>query len=118
MLLYKHDDDLRQEAFAVQFIRTCDRILKASGLDMKLLTFECIPVGTNRGFVEWVPGSIALTTARFASNPIQEYLRGVAYDKTAPYFVCRDVMDRYIKSCAGYCVITYILGVGDRHLDN
>jgi hypothetical protein len=61
MLLYKHDDDLSQEMFAIQFINVCGSLLKASGLDLKLLTFRCIPVGSNRGFIEWIPGSVPLS---------------------------------------------------------
>jgi len=175
MLLYKHDDDLRQEAFAIQFIKVSDSILKASGLDLKLLTFGCVPVGVRRGFIEWVPGSVPLSEicqpfagsilgessgrrdrqrqsventedplsmiakaglkkygslrrigrkqkegprGSFANNPIQDFLRSVAYDSDAPYLIKRECMDTYVKSCAGYCVITYLLGVGDRHLDN
>lgn len=241
LLLYKHDDDLRQEMLAIQFIETCDQLLRASGLDLKLLTFRCIAVGARKGFIEWVTGSVPLseicqgsssflgggsgglgggssrnasevsassagggggqvsagsgvgnggqaaessdgggnTASKFGrqssleakleeknplgaytnrpggwckyqslrsvrqrsrsgggggvigptgsslslssknnNNPIQDFLRSAAYDANAPYFIRREVMDAYVKSCAGYCVITYLLGVGDRHLDN
>ena len=142
LLLYKHDDDLRQEAFAVQYLRICDQLLQANGLDLHLLTFNVVPVGTRRGFVEWVHGSIPLSelceswmpeepsmirkagltkyeSIRSGSpNPIQDYLRSCAFDAQAPYWINRNVMDTYIKSCAGYSILTYLLGVGDRHLDN
>jgi phosphatidylinositol 3-kinase len=29
-----------------------------------------------------------------------------------------EVLDVYIKSCAGYCTVTYLMAVGDRHLEN
>eukprot|EP01119_Soliformovum_irregulare_P018238 TRINITY_DN554_c0_g1_i3.p1 TRINITY_DN554_c0_g1~~TRINITY_DN554_c0_g1_i3.p1 ORF type:complete len:216 (-),score=83.90 TRINITY_DN554_c0_g1_i3:11-625(-) len=36
----------------------------------------------------------------------------------APYGIDPQVINTFVRSCAGYCVITYILCVGDRHLDN
>ncbi|GAX11223.1 hypothetical protein FisN_UnNu033 [Fistulifera solaris] len=142
LLLYKHDDDLRQEAFAVKFLQICDRLFQKNGLDLHLLTFDVVPVGTRRGFVEWISGSIPLSElcenwipeepsmirkagltkyeniSDGSSNPVQDYLRSCAFDGDAPYWISKVVMDRYIKSCAGYSILTYILGVGDRHLDN
>ncbi len=46
LLLYKHGDDLRQELLAIQFIERCNGILLSSGLDLKLKTFSCQPVGS------------------------------------------------------------------------
>ena len=187
MLLYKRGDDLRQEMMAIQFIEACHELLKASGLDLKMKTFKCLPVGKDRGFIEWLPGCVPLSdvcqgngtgnnsgsvvSSREGSidgstsggekskndlnqssrcttfipmssnsmwfnqpfalkgrrlsqnffgigrcnnatinNPIvQDFLRGVSYDPNAPYFISKIVMDNYIKSCAGYCVTTYLL---------
>ena len=171
-LLYKHDDDLRQELFAIDFVKSCDQILRSCGLDLKLVTFRCIPVGQQRGFIEWIHGSVPVSeicqpfngsvlvgsttdTARSdvgrpldskanedalssvaragltkyeslrrvncneaSSNPIQDFLRAFHYNPNDPYMIRKSNMETYVKSCAGYCAITYILGVGDRHLDN
>jgi phosphatidylinositol 3-kinase len=70
--------------------------------------------------VEFVPNSMPISQILHENNnSILEF-----FQKTSPsskgdkYDVATDVMQTYVKSCAGYCVITYLIGVGDRHLDN
>ncbi|KAK6050287.1 hypothetical protein COOONC_12211 [Cooperia oncophora] len=39
-------------------------------------------------------------------------------DAHGPLGIEANVVDNYVRSLAGYCVMCYVLGVGDRHLDN
>jgi len=51
-------------------------------------------------------------------NDIRRYLQKYHPDPASASGITAEVLENFVKSCAGYCVAMYVLGVGDRHLDN
>ena len=117
-VIFKTGDDLRQDQLVIQIISLMDRLLQKENLDLKLSPYRILATSANAGAVQFVPSmSLAAASAKYRGS-ILAYLKANNPDVKADLGVRKETMDTYVKSCAGYCVITYLLGVGDRHLDN
>ena len=116
-LLFKVGDDLRQDQLVIQIIVLMDRLLQKENLDLKLTPYRILATSSQAGAVQFIP-STSLSAASAKYKSILAYLKEHNPDENEPLGVRKETMDTYIKSCAGYCVITYLLGVGDRHLEN
>jgi len=118
-VMVKTGDDLRQDQLIIMMIRLMDGLLKRAALDLCLTPYSVIAMSPTSGLVEFVAGSFPISQILTNHNgSIMQFFQTSAPEKGAKYDVSPETMATYIRSCAGYCVITYILGVGDRHLDN
>ncbi|KAK9811578.1 hypothetical protein WJX72_006428 [[Myrmecia] bisecta] len=117
MVIYKKGDDLRQDQLVVQMFSLMDRLLKRENLDLRLTPYRVLPTSSDDGLIECVP-STALAKVLAEHRSIHRFLAERHPDPTGPFGLRPEVLSTFVKSCAGYCVMTYILGIGDRHLDN
>ncbi|UKZ82179.1 hypothetical protein TrVFT333_009963 [Trichoderma virens FT-333] len=118
-IIFKLGDDLRQDQLVIQIITLMDELLQKENLDLKLSPYKILATSTTAGASQFVQSqSLSSIVNKFKNNPALAYLKHHNPDDRQPLGVRQDTLDTYVKSCAGYCVITYILGVGDRHLDN
>ncbi|XP_070200165.1 phosphatidylinositol 4-phosphate 3-kinase C2 domain-containing subunit alpha-like [Littorina saxatilis] len=121
-VMYKVGDDLRQDMLTLQVIRIMDMLWLQEGLDLKMLTFSCLATGPKRGVVELITESETLrkiqvssgVTGSFKDRTIKEWLQ--RHNPTELEY--NKAVENFMFSCAGYCVATYVLGIGDRHNDN
>ncbi|KAF1934842.1 phosphatidylinositol 3-kinase [Clathrospora elynae] len=116
-IIFKTGDDLRQDQLVIQIITLMDRLLLRENLHLRLTPYRILATSSAAGAFQFIP-SLSIAAACNQYGSILSYLRTTNPDPNADLGVKRETMDTYIKSCAGYCVITYLLGVGDRHLDN
>lgn len=97
-----------------------DKLLRKENLDLKLTPYKVLATGTDHGLVQFISSKPLATVLDEHQNNVLSYFRQYHPDSSPNgiYGIDSQVMETYIRSCAGYCVITYLLGVGDRHLDN
>ncbi|ELT97555.1 hypothetical protein CAPTEDRAFT_183515 [Capitella teleta] len=122
--MFKVGDDLRQDMLTMQLVRIMDRLWLQDNLDLKIITFGCQPTGNRKGLVEIVTESDTLrkiqvkhghgVTGSFKDKPISDWLQ----QQNPTELDYEKAVDNFSSSCAGYCVATYVLGIGDRHNDN
>ncbi|KAF1390879.1 hypothetical protein PFLUV_G00062680 [Perca fluviatilis] len=122
-IIFKQGDDLRQDMLVIQTLVVMDSIWQEKSLDLNLVPYGCISTGHNIGMIEIVRDAATIaavqknqggTTGAFRNNALYEWLKSKSPLQEVHY----KTSERFVKSCAGYCVATYVLGIGDRHNDN
>ncbi|CEG46181.1 Phosphatidyl inositol kinase (PIK-A) [Plasmopara halstedii] len=118
--MVKNGDDLRQDQLIMQMFILMDRLLKKVNLDLKLTPYRILATGANDGLMEFVQDSypVSYVVSHFESPQIIGFLKKHNPDPSAEFGIAPEALSTYVKSVAGYCVLTYLLGIGDRHLDN
>lgn len=104
--IFKLGDDLRQDQLVMQIIQLMDRTMRAENLDLKLTPYRVLATGIKHGFLQFVK-SMTLNEVCDKHGSIQRYL---AMNHGRPEKPLDKALDRYTRSLAGYCVITYLLG--------
>lgn len=141
-IIVKAGDDLRQDMLTLQLIRIMDDLWQAKGLDLQMNAYACLSTGDEVGMLEVVENAETIASiqgsARVAlgdEKVLHTWLCNQAENKTKDEQNAKGSKDwvpgkpaanpeaqaaihNFMLSCAGYCVATYVLGIGDRHNDN
>uniref|UniRef100_A0A3P8U060 Phosphatidylinositol 4,5-bisphosphate 3-kinase catalytic subunit gamma isoform n=1 Tax=Amphiprion percula TaxID=161767 RepID=A0A3P8U060_AMPPE len=122
-IIFKDGDDLRQDMLILQILLIMESIWETESLDLCLLPYGCISTGNRIGMIEIVKDattianiqqSVVGSTGAFKDELLCQWLR----DKCVSEEKFQQAVERFLFSCGGYCVATYVLGIGDRHNDN
>lgn len=113
-ILYKKEDVRKDQLIMNLFILADSILKKEEKLDTGLVIYNILPTGKQSGIIEIVDDCETI-------YHIQQNLESTILNYILEYngdSKVKDVRDIFIKSTAAYCVLTYLFGVGDRHLDN
>ena len=143
-IIFKNGDDLRQDMLTLQVIAIMDTIWHREGMDLRMMPYNCLATGSQVGMIEVVRNAVTIHQiqkkagikgALHADSTqlfkwIRDHNKPTEYnpmklgnilrykDPDSSNNISDQAIETFTNSCAGYCVATFILGIGDRHPDN
>ena len=123
-ILVKIGDDLRQDMLTIQMLRIMEKLWLENGMNLHIVPYGCIATGFEEGIIEIIQHAVTVCNIQreakvniletFQKEVLLNWLQNLNPGKDQ----LRKALKKFLFSCAGYCVATYILGIGDRHNDN
>ena len=115
-VIFKNGDDIRQDQLILQIISFMDLLLKEDKNNFEFTTYKVMATSKQSGFVEFVNNSETISyILKNYNNVIESYIKKYSNNDEKTF---DEHLNNYINSLAGYSIVTYILGIGDRHLEN
>ncbi|KAL3667463.1 hypothetical protein V7S43_007685 [Phytophthora oleae] len=121
-VMFKAGDDVRQDCLTLQLIRLMDEMWREEGLDLAMEPYKCVATSPMTGILQIVPNSVTTADVHkrggimgsFHDPIFAEWIHANNPDAKSH----KSSVNLFTRSCAGYCIATYVLGIGDRHNDN
>ena len=119
--LAKSNDDLRQEVFIMQMIHYYKSVFAQAKLPLWLKTYRILSTSSSTGLLEFLTDATSLDGLKKSDGyPVEgglrKYFEKVYGGPKSKAF--KAAQTNFVQSLAGYAIVSYLLGLKDRHNGN
>ncbi|XP_064588560.1 phosphatidylinositol 4-kinase beta isoform X2 [Zonotrichia leucophrys gambelii] len=116
-VIVKCGDDLRQELLAFQVLKQLQWIWEQERVPLWIRPYKILVISADSGMIEPVLSAVSLHQIKKQSQlSLLQYLRQEHGPSNSESFL--SAQRNFVRSCAGYSLVCYLLQVKDRHNGN
>lgn len=110
-VIFKIGDDMRQDQLIIQLFEVMNHIFIKASLKLPITAYKTLAFTKEFGCCQFIENSSAIRDIKDAGKTIRDFLQedGEPLDPK---------IEKFTASLAAYCVMTYVLKIGDRHDNN
>lgn len=116
-MIFKSNDDLRQELLAIQLLKRLKKIFDEANLSLYLRPYEITITSWSSGYIEWIPNSASIDSLKKSFPKDSNWTVADFFERRFVY-TFEESQKNFVESLAGYSFFWYLFNVKDRHNGN